>query len=399
MRFLVFLLSFSLVFSAMFEVEGNLESTYIGIKGSSPKDTVLLKGKLGGGFGGGNACGISAGANFYYGVKTALDGLMEFIDDWKSSATAVALYALATYLPVAKEALLGANTLSNFLASLRGFSCSQAMEILKELNYTDSFLVKKCIARRLGIREEDVDALKDLSPQSWYSAYRACLNSTSLVDLLGWDGAKNFLKLVSPRSYVKCTLGISEEPTLDDLRSADLSTRAKYLLYLLTPDLTLSGDGSIKIRTVQIKDEDGIRPISVGDVYKLFTEDFEEEYALLLEELKSADLSSDFAEIEDRLESFGQKYGLNLERVKYLLGVSVTLLRELEKLNAQGLLSFEESDKHLQALSLLRKEIKDLLLAEAVRALSLALQEHAHRVVESVRTMRTVGTQNSPCGG
>ncbi|HIQ49199.1 MAG TPA: hypothetical protein EYH58_06190, partial [Aquifex aeolicus] len=150
MRVLILvLILFGKLLAGSIEVEGNLEETRIFYRGFSPDDVTLFKGKIGSGIGSGNACGLQAGLNFFYGLKTSLEGIMEFIEDWKSSATAVALYALATYLPVAKEALLGANTLSNFLARLRGFSCSQAMEAIKEFNYTDSWLIKKCIARKL----------------------------------------------------------------------------------------------------------------------------------------------------------------------------------------------------------------------------------------------------------
>jgi len=129
------------------EVHGNLYDKLGLPTGDGPGTLNLFQGKIGAGLTpAAGACGVNAGFSFLYGIKNSLGALDQFITRWEDSGVAVALYALATYLPVAKEALLGANTLSNFLAQIRGFSCSQAMETIKELNYQDSFLIKKCIA-------------------------------------------------------------------------------------------------------------------------------------------------------------------------------------------------------------------------------------------------------------
>ena len=398
-----FLLCAVFLFGDSLEVEGNLESVIVLPKGDSPSDVTLFQGKFGGGIGSGNACGLQASFNFFYGIKNSLEGLMEFINDWKSSATALALYGLATYLPIAKEVLLGANTLSNYLAKLRGFSCSQAMQAIKELNYTDSFLIKKCIARKLGIDESNVDKLKETSPSQWYSAYKECLSSASLVDLLGSEGAKKFVKFISPRSYIKCALGVKDNPTADDIANADLYTKAKYFLYLLTPDVTISGNGLIKIETVKVKDPDGsVRPATLVDMFNIYRENFEKDYEELVKTIESelsgnTDLETAIANVEKALEEFGIKYGLDFRKLKYLFGVVGELYVQYKELFESGQLSVQESTKHLEALSLLEQELKQYLLAEAIHRLRVAVEDVALKASEAVKTAKATGSQSNPC--
>ena len=404
-KILAFLFSFCLVFADSLEIKGNLEETYVLPSYGNPSDVTIFQGKFGGGLGGSaNACGLQAGLNFFYGLKTSLEGLMEFINDWKSSATALALYALATYLPVAKEALLGANTLSNFLARLRGFSCSQAMQAIKEFNYTDSWLIKKCIARKLGIEEDEVDSLKETSPSEWYSVYRSCLNSASLTDLLGNEGALKFVKFISPRSYVKCALGVKDNISPEEIANADVYTKAKYFLYLITPDVQLSSDGLLQIKTVKIKDSEGnIRPATLADMVKLYRDQFEEDYENLVEEIKSLlsseSLESAIPSIEAKLDEFGRKYGLDLRNVKYLFGLVGKLYMENKKLREENKLSVTEAGKELKALSLMEKELKDFLLAEAIHRLRLAIEDASLRVAETLKTAKATGSVSQVCGG
>jgi len=277
------------------------------------------------------------------------------------------------------------------------------MEAIKEFNYTDSWLIKKCIARKLGIEEDEVDTLKRTSPNEWYSAYRECLNSSSLTELLGSDGALKFVKFLSPRSYVKCALGVKDNPTPEDIANADVYTKAKYFLYLVTPDVQLSSDGLLKIRTVKIKDPEGnVKPATLADMIKLYREQFEEDYKNLVESIKenlqSGSLEDAIPQVENSLEEFGKKYGLDLNNVKYLFGLVVKLYSENKRLREENKLSLTEAGKELKALSLMEKELKDFLLAETIHRLRLAIEDASLRVAETLKTAKATGSVSYVCG-
>jgi len=284
------------------EVKGDLYDRLGLPKGGGPGDLTLFQGQFGGGLTPPvGACGINAASSFIAGLSSIanLGGLQEFINNWQNAGTALALYALATYLPVAKEVLLGANMLSNFVAQLRGFSCSQAMEAIKEFNYQDSFLIKRCIAKRLGISAENVDVVRSTDPDRWYQAYRACLNSASLVDLFGGDRgeAERYLKFISPRSLARCYLGVNRAPTPEEIANADLETRVKYFLYMVLPDISMDSNGLLRVRTVEIVDTQTgqRRPATMLDVMNLHVETFVEDYKKLIEKASYYDRCYEFA--------------------------------------------------------------------------------------------------------
>ncbi len=328
--FLAGLMLFTPTFQAVgddirIEVKGDLYDRLGLPKGEPPQDLRLYQGKLGGGLTPPvGACGLNAASSFVAGLSSVanLGGLQDFINNWQSAGTALALYALATYLPVAKEVLLGANMLSNFVAQLRGFSCSQAMDAIKEFNYQDSYLIKRCIAKRLGVSADNVDVVRSSNPSEWYSAYRACLNSLSLVDLFGGDKgeAEKFLKFISPRSLARCYLGVNRTPTPDEVANADLETRVKYFLYMVLPDISMDANGLLRVRTVEIVDSQTgqRRPATMLDVMNLHVETFVKDYEKLIEDLKSVvKFEMEYEEALDASRSyfknFERKYGVSLE--------------------------------------------------------------------------------------
>lgn len=412
-RFVSLLLSFSLLVYPInlkadtIEVRGDLYSKLGGLRGGEVDTLNLAQGRIGGGLTPpAGACGVNAAFSFLYGLTNSLGSLDQFISNWQSAATVVALYALATYLPVAKEALLGANTLSNFLAQLRGFSCSQAMETIKELNYQDSFLVKKCIARRLGISEGDVDVKKNTNPDEWYNAYKQCLNSASLVDLFGGDtdGALKFLKFISPKSLAKCYLGVRQAPTVQELADADLNTRAKYFLYMIMPDITLDANGLLKVQTVQIKDQKTgqTRPATFTDVMNLHVDNFEQDYKSLLDNLKSAityDMSyrEAFEAGKPYFEEFERKYGVSVED----MAPTLILLFKMRDYFEKGMTT-DENNKVRYAVSLskidqlLNGDVKKAFLGKAIDKLEMVLNENFVRLKQAEALRRTTGSGNLP---
>jgi hypothetical protein len=391
------------------EVKGDLYDKLALPKGGGPGDLTLFQGKFGAGLTPSvGACGINAASSFIAGLASIanLGQLQEFINNWESAGTALALYALATYLPVAKEVLLGANMLSNFVAQLRGFSCSQAMEAIKEFNYQDSFLIKRCIAKKLGISAEEVDVKKSSDPGEWYDAYKKCLNSASLVDLFGGDQgeAEKYLKLVSPRSLARCYLGVSKAPTPDEIANADLQTRAKYFLYMVLPDISMDSNGLLRVRTVDIVDTrtGQRRPATVVDVVNIHTEDFERNFEDLIEKLKGVikydmDYEAALEAVKAPLEEFEDKYGIT---VQDLAGILILTLKMRDAMGREITANGEVDDKTLK-LALMPvddviADIKEHFRYRVIERLTLAMYENALRLKEAEEMRKAVGSVATP---
>jgi archaellum component FlaC len=391
------------------EVKGDLYDRLALPQGGGPGDLTLFQGKLGGGLTPPvGACGINAASSFIAGLSSIanLGQLQEFINNWQSAGTALALYGLATYLPVAKEVLLGANTLSNFVAQLRGFSCSQAMDAIKEFNYQDSFLIKRCIAKKLGISADEVDVKRSSNPDEWYRAYRECLNSASLVDLFGGDKseAEKYLKLVSPRSLARCYLGVNRAPTSEEIANADLQTRAKYFLYMLLPDVSMDSNGLLRVRTVDIVDTrtGQRRPATVVDVVNIHTEDFERNFNKLIEDLKGVvkydmDYESALEAVKAPLEEFEEKYGITAQD---LAGILILTLKMRDAMEREITANGEVDDKTLK-LALMPvddalSDIKEHFRYRVIERLTLAMYENALRLKEAEEMRKAVGSVATP---
>jgi len=401
--FFFFFLVFWYSFAGIYEVNSKYYKVDVFPRGGDVSGVTLGRGKFFGGFKPPNPCGISAGLNFFYGIKTSLQALEEFLLDWKSSATALLLYALATSFPVAKEALLGANTLSNFLARLRGFSCTRVMQAIREFNYTDSFLIKKCIARRLGIDESDVEALKTTDPQEWYRAYRACLDSANIVDLLGPE-ARPYLKWISPKSQAKCILGVRDDWGWQEVVNADVSTKAKYFLYWVLPDLVLSGNGEVKIETHYMKDpETGeMKPVTLSELLRLYKEQFSKDFDELMKEVEESFTSGDpIANLEGlkgRIEEFGKKYGLKTEDLEALVEAVGILYKVWKKRADEGKVNVYTLSKKDEVLSIMRSDLKNYLMKKALASLSMQIEQQALSLNEAFQTRKVVGSQQGQCG-
>jgi hypothetical protein len=399
--FLAGLMLFTPTFQAVgddirIEVKGDLYDRLALPKGGGPGDLTLFQGQFGGGLTPPvGACGINAASSFVAGLSAIsnLGGLQEFINNWQSAGTALALYALATYLPVAKEVLLGANMLSNFVSQLRGFSCSQAMEAIKEFNYQDSFLIKRCIAKRLGISAENVDVVRSSNPREWYDAYRACLNSASLVDLFGGDKgeAERYLKFISPRSVARCYLGVRDNFTSEDILNADLQTRAKYFLYMILPDITLASNGLLRVRTVA----------TIVDVVNIHVEDFERNYNQLIEDLKRV-IRYDMGYFDalnasrDYLKEFERKYGITVEDIAPALILVLRMRDYIVKEIENGMASFSSYEDLYDLDRLISRELKIHFMDRVKESLRWAMTEHASRMQQAEAMRRAVGSQARP---
>ena len=408
--FLAGLMLFTPAFQAVgddirIEVKGDLYDRLGLPKGGGPGDLTLFQGKFGGGLTPPvGACGLNAASSFIAGLSSIanLGGLQEFINNWQSAGTALALYALATYLPVAKEVLLGANTLSNFVAQLRGFSCSQAMETIKEFNYQDSFLIKRCIAKRLGISADKVDVKKSSDPDEWYAAYKQCLNGASLVDLFGGDKseAEKYLKFISPRSLARCYLGVNRAPTTGEIADADLQTRAKYFLYMVLPDISMDSNGLLRVRTVEIADSQAgqRRPATMIDVMNLHVEQFVEDYKKLIEDIKPVvkfEMGHDEAleASKSYFEEFEKKYGISVEDMSPALILALRMRDYLQK-NADKGFTYAAD---LQSIDYYIGEyFMKAYLDKALLRLELALGEYLVKLKQAEAMRKSLGSGTIP---
>jgi hypothetical protein len=333
--------------------------------------------------------------------------LKDFITNWQSAGTALVLYGLATYLPVAKEVLLGANMLSNFVAQLRGFSCSQVMEAIKEFNYQDSYLIKRCIARKLNLPVDDVDLKKidenkdkDLMDR-WYKAYKECLNSASLVDLFGGDTdeANKYLRFISPRSLARCYLGVNRVPTAEEIANADLQTRAKYFLYMLLPDISMDSRGLLRVRTVDIVDTrtGQRRPATLVDVVNMHVEDFEKNFDKLIEDLKGVikydmDYEEALNAAKEPLQEFERKYGITAEDMAGLLILALQMRDYMEKeITANGNVGEKRLQVELIPVDELLSDIREHFRYRVIERIKLAISENALRLREAEEMRMGVG--------
>jgi hypothetical protein len=404
------------------EVKGDLYNKLGLPRGDGPGDLTLLQGKIGGGITPpAGACGVNAGLSLIAGmrdVKNLGQQLAGFVSNWQNALTAVALYALATYLPLAKEALLGANTMSSFLAQIRGFSCSQAMDTIKELNYQDSFLIKKCIAKRLGISEDDVDTQRETDFEEWNKAYKECLQSTNLLALFNGDEKElnKYLKFISPRSLAKCYLGVRERLTAEELANADLQTKAKYFLYMVLPDITLDANGALNIQTVRVVEtEDGKmqiadprtkqgRPATTVDSVKIYIDNFVEDYDKLLESLKSVvKYNMSHEEVmsisKPLFDEFKRKYGIGVDDMSPTLVLLLRMRDYLDK-KVKGEIPSNTKVEDYNDLSeidmVLKGDVKRYFLGLALDSLNMSIIENATRLKQAETMRKSVGSGNVP---
>jgi len=407
--FLAGLMLFTPTFQAVgddirIEVRGDLYDRLALPKGGGPGDLTLFQGRFGGELTPPvGACGINAASSFIAGLSDVvnLGGLQDFINNWQSAGTALALYALATYLPVAKEVLLGANMLSNFVSQLRGFSCSQAMEAIKEFNYQDSYLIKRCIARKLGVSAENVDVARSSNPREWYDAYRECLNSASLVDLFGGDKseAERYLRFISPRSLARCYLGVNRRPTPEEVANADLQTRAKYFLYMVLPDVSMDANGLLRVRTVEIVDQTGQRrPATMIDVMNLHVETFVKDYEELIEKLKSEvkfEMGYEEALKASRpyFEEFERKYGII---VRDMAPTMILLLRMRDYLQKNADKGFPYVADLKSIDDYIEETFMKIYLDEALWRLERALDDYLIRLKQAEAMRRSLGSTAIP---
>jgi hypothetical protein len=391
------------------EVKGDLYNKLGLPRGDGPKDLTLVQGQFGAGLAPvAGACGINAISSFLAGLTNiaSLGQLGQFISDWRNAMSSLILYWIATSMPVAKEVLLGLNTISHFAAQLRGFSCAQVMEAIKEFNYQDSYLIKMCISKKLGVSMDDVDLVMKTDPKTWYKYYKECLKNPNLLNLLGEDAVK-YVKFISPRSLARCYLGVKEKLSPQDIAKADLQTKAKYFLYMVLPDITIdvnAGNGRLKIQTVNlsdlgiVNDKEKDRPVTMIDVVNLHVENFVEDYNQLIKNLKSVikfEMGYDDAleAAKPHFDEFERKYGISLEDMAPTL-ILVLRMRDYLQKNADKGFTYAVDLQNLDYV--LGEYIKKVYLDKALQRLELALSDYLIRLKQAETIRKSVGSGSIP---
>ena len=288
-----------------------------------------------------SACGLNVFANYLYGLKENIKALEMFLQDWKNSAPALLLYALATYLPVAKEALMGIEMVSNTVASLRGFTCQRAMQMIRQMNYTDSILVQNCIKNKLCENEgycsdADYDTARATDPEKWFQYYEECLNEPNLFDVVPTKVKNWFEEKLNYRKNLYCLFwgDKSYEEVIADLPDAwstgGIKERAKILAFALLPSFEFSvgvGDEKAKIEVGALE----LNPGEPADVRKLIDKMLKQELRSDVSELidqtflayqtcfssgvTSSSCSSALSTLASAIDNFEKKWNVDIDSI------------------------------------------------------------------------------------
>lgn len=286
-----------------------------------------------------SACGLNIFANYMYGIKANIEALKAFIQDWTLSAPALLLYALATYLPVAKEALMGIEMMSNAVARLRGFSCQRAMEMIKQMNYVDSALVQNCVTNKLRERypdltDMDYDTLQSVAPEEWWEAYNYCLNEASLVDAVSPKMKQWLENTLNVRQNLWCIFWkdkSSLREVIADLPDAwsegGLTERAKILAFAMTPGFEFSASGGgTELAKIEVGGWE-LDADSTTNMKKLLDDMLKKELpsdiSLLIDETFNAyttcigggNCDAALSTLEAKIEEFEKKWNVDMDRL------------------------------------------------------------------------------------
>ena len=245
-------------------------------------------------------CGTKGMAFYGLSMQLNTDALKQAIYNWKQLAYPLALYWLATTLPVVKEAVSGAEYISNQIASLTSLSCESAMNMLKDYNRSTSKIVRACVLKKLGVdvwnaSSEDIkQVVESKSEAEIEKAYSECENAT-ILDALNIPDLKKYLKSINPRRYIACNyvkeLGMEDLGDRYSLKrriieGGDLKTYAQVLALALTPEFVI--DEKTKQMILKPIEVDG-KVLDERQIDSLIRESVDKEFNKLREYVKAGD--------------------------------------------------------------------------------------------------------------
>ena len=246
----------------------------------------VFKAHIGGGLKGWS-CGYQAKAFYNLAMQLNVENLQRLVNNWKDLAFPLTLYTIATYFPIVKEAMIGAEYISDTIATLSNMNCRATLEMLETYNKKTSKIVRACVLKRLGKNlniwtatpEEIEKALADVSEDQIRSAYAYCMNHASVLDALPLPDVERILKEYNPRKLIMCNyvkaLGLKDlgrEYRADKkilIEGGDIKTLAKLYLLAVTPEFIVDSETKrILLKPVKLSDGRPINLTTVGEILK-----------------------------------------------------------------------------------------------------------------------------------
>jgi hypothetical protein len=396
-----------------------------GIKVKEPKAESLniATARLGGEAGQGGTCNNVGNALAAMGINLNEDSLNKVVKNWSGMALPLALYFMATYTPIVKEAVIGAKSMSQMVAQLGNASCESMMKSIDRMNLQDSSLVESCMAKQLGDRtgKDGEDKWKGKSSAEITKVYEHCLDpkNVNILDIFGKDAdaegkVKTFVSFLDPQSYVKCLMfnnGIMVDPdtaTLKDLQGEmklkDGKLKAEGLPFEnrlailgtgLIPSFSVdASSGDFKATTTKIEGKD----LNIIYYAKQFKEDIKKtvvpdvithiQKALdkAIQGSATQDITATLTEVKDAIEG---KYNIDITNVLLILEFTARWDQEMKAL-------LKPTQKELickQKLDVVKKEdLPNLLSKKALEALGTGLQSKFAEILGAAQRAASIGS-------
>jgi len=270
----------------------------------------------------GMSCGWKATAFYRLAMMLNTDNLQQIIDNWKSLAFPLALYTVATYFPIVKEALVGAEYISDFIASLTNMNCESAMKMINAYNKKTSKIVRACVLKRLGKNiniwtatpSQIEKALAGVSEAQIKKAYDYCINHASLLDAFPLPDVAKWLKKFNPRHWIMCNYvkafhlqDLGKEYNADKkilVEGGDITTVAKLYLLAITPEFIIdSQTKQVLLKPIYLKDGSKKEPINLTTIGGVLREKIDKDF----KELEKA-LKGNLSEFIAKVKAMNDKY-------------------------------------------------------------------------------------------
>ncbi len=348
------------------------EHTYsignIRVKEPQARTQDIISGQAGAGMGN-IACGDIGNITAALGLQLNEQSIKDLVSNWKSKALPLGMYFLGTSVPVVKEVIVGARALTQKAAQLSMASCESMMQSIDRMNLQDSKLVQACLDRRVtkGSSDAEIRAAKDFcmrNPQT-----------LSVVDVFGGDESKiaQYLSFLDPQSFARCAMfnqGIKDidNMTSEELGNMSFNDRMMNLGVLLLPSVSLSAqDGSFRVNSLKI---DG-KTLSILQYWEKVRQDMARDVERLISIMRTADNP---AIITSAVESFGNKYNLDMSGVSLLLELFAIWKERIEQrkgdMHRPG---FDRFNECVAKFDSARQYLMGVVEKQALRALRLGL--------------------------
>jgi len=274
--------------------------------------------------------GCSAIASLYsqLALEKNLDAIKNVFDNWKSIALPLTIYAIATQFPIVKEALVSSQFMSDFLASLGGTSCEEAMQFINRMNGISKEAVTECMKKWSDTCNKSSDPNKCFLEhcgvhKSWYEMITGKTFSDLLKDNEALKKVSQVLAMVNPKTAVECAVGVHvstsmtkeqfEEQVAKLEEDGMNEVQAKTLLFLMStiPQVKISSNGM----GLDIPKIDG-KVVTITSGLKMLQEDLLNDLDNLLSYIETA---KNRDEIKEKVKEFAAKYGIEIDLDNYFV--------------------------------------------------------------------------------